>query len=261
MRVLIILILFALVAQTFANGIPMSQIRSLTLYKGQYAARQRSTQLQLQCTGGSAGCHHTPNVVQCVNVGSDGVRDSWKCEAQLPNGVDFGNIDVACEGYSYPGDPTVLAGSCVLRFTLEGKQVAQDDSYTTITTTTWGYTEPSVGAMVLFLVIVFLCLMCICAADHRPTRRTVVVNSSPPTTTIFTNSTPPSTTVYSNTTPTAVYTTPPSTVIIDNTRPIYTPLVVNRTSPPVTTTTTTVRNRSSNNGTHTSTGYGTSHSE
>jgi len=71
----------------------------------------------------------------------------------MPNGIDFGTINVACEGYSGPGDPMVLFGSCVLRFTLEGHH---DDVTTTTTTTTRSVYRNSGGETLLVLFLLFV---------------------------------------------------------------------------------------------------------
>ena len=36
----------------------------------------------------------------------------WECKADLDNAYRFGQIEVVCEGYSYPEDPNILVGSC-----------------------------------------------------------------------------------------------------------------------------------------------------
>ncbi|KAG7282289.1 hypothetical protein CRUP_024257 [Coryphaenoides rupestris] len=79
----------------------------LTLYRDRSTAAGRSGPIpQLRCVGGSAGCGvFVPEAVQCTNKGWDG--------------VDFGRIEVSCEGYSHPGDAYILKGSCGLEYTLE----------------------------------------------------------------------------------------------------------------------------------------------
>ncbi len=36
----------------------------------------------------------------------------WKCDAELDGKYRFGSVEVLCEGYAYPDDPYILAGSC-----------------------------------------------------------------------------------------------------------------------------------------------------
>ena len=37
----------------------------------------------------------------------------------MDGGMRFGNIEVVCEGYDHPDDPTILAGSCGLEYKLD----------------------------------------------------------------------------------------------------------------------------------------------
>ena len=61
---------------------------------------------------------YAPDVVQCYNKGSDGIDINWECKADLDKSVRFGELTVSCEGYEYPDDPYILAGSCILQYTL-----------------------------------------------------------------------------------------------------------------------------------------------
>ncbi|KFP76374.1 Store-operated calcium entry-associated regulatory factor, partial [Acanthisitta chloris] len=98
----------------------LREVQALTLRRGQYTTARRTAALpQLQCTGGSAGCAHVPEVVQCYNKGWDGYDVQWQCKADLDNAYRFGQIEVSCEGYDYPDDPYILRGSCSLLFSLE----------------------------------------------------------------------------------------------------------------------------------------------
>jgi hypothetical protein len=36
----------------------------------------------------------------------------WECKADLNKAVKFGELKVSCEGYDYPNDEYILAGSC-----------------------------------------------------------------------------------------------------------------------------------------------------
>ena len=55
-----------------------------------------------------------PEAVQCYNKGSDGIDVNWECKADLDKSVKFDKMRVSCEGYEYPDDPYILAGSCVV---------------------------------------------------------------------------------------------------------------------------------------------------
>ncbi|XP_069711517.1 store-operated calcium entry-associated regulatory factor isoform X1 [Phaenicophaeus curvirostris] len=98
----------------------LREVQALTLRRGLYTTSRRTAAVpQLQCTGGTAGCSHVPEVVQCYNKGWDGYDVQWQCKADLENIYRFGQIEVSCEGYDYPDDPYILRGSCSLLFKLE----------------------------------------------------------------------------------------------------------------------------------------------
>ncbi|NWS75348.1 SARAF factor, partial [Crotophaga sulcirostris] len=98
----------------------LKEVQALTLHRGLYTTSRRTPAVpQLQCTGGTAGCSHVPEVVQCYNKGWDGFDVQWQCKADLENAYRFGHIEVSCEGYDYPDDPYILRGSCSLLFRLE----------------------------------------------------------------------------------------------------------------------------------------------
>lgn len=40
----------------------------------------------------------TLDVVQCTNAGFDGSDVQWKCQADLPHNLRFGELNVNCEG-------------------------------------------------------------------------------------------------------------------------------------------------------------------
>ncbi|KAK7930068.1 hypothetical protein WMY93_006463 [Mugilogobius chulae] len=103
------------------GSVLLRDIQVLTLYNGRYTTGRRTSPMpQLQCVGGSAGCHvFVPQVVQCQNKGWDGVDVQWECKTDMDNAYRFGRIEVSCEGYNHPSDPYVLTGSCGLEYTLE----------------------------------------------------------------------------------------------------------------------------------------------
>jgi len=99
----------------------LTDIKVLTFEEGRYTnARRTSAIPSLSCLGGSAkNSEYKPTTVQCTNVGTDGVDVQWECKADLNSEVKFGKTEVSCEGYEYPNDPFILAGSCGLEYTLE----------------------------------------------------------------------------------------------------------------------------------------------
>ncbi|KAJ6653592.1 hypothetical protein lerEdw1_009026 [Lerista edwardsae] len=113
-----------------SDKILLRDVQALTLYPGKNTNYRRTAPiLQLQCTGGTAGCGaYTPEVVQCYNRGWDGSDVQWECKADLENSYRFGRIEVSCEGYDYPDDPYILQGSCGLQYTLELTKGGQQKS-------------------------------------------------------------------------------------------------------------------------------------
>lgn len=72
------------------------------------------------------GCHLGElETVMCVNMGWDGLDVNWKCEADMGEGIAFDQLEVICEGYDYPEDPYVTAGSCGLEYSLKGTSNAE----------------------------------------------------------------------------------------------------------------------------------------
>jgi hypothetical protein len=104
-----------------AQSVLLRDVDALTFRAGEMTAYRRVPPAhQLTCLGHSDLCRaHAPNVVQCKNVGTDGVSVQWRCEAQMSNAVKFGKLNVECEGYAYKGDERVLKGSCGLEYELE----------------------------------------------------------------------------------------------------------------------------------------------
>ncbi|RDB26261.1 Store-operated calcium entry-associated regulatory factor [Hypsizygus marmoreus] len=101
------------------SRIELAKIPSLTFYKDSYTTSRRKSPLpQLVCRG--APCKvYTPEVVRCVSLpGASGTDVDWNCEADLPESLRFGRVEVSCEGWSRPGDPYVLKGSCSLEYRL-----------------------------------------------------------------------------------------------------------------------------------------------
>ncbi|PCH42589.1 hypothetical protein WOLCODRAFT_132447 [Wolfiporia cocos MD-104 SS10] len=96
----------------------LSRIRALTFYKDSLTKSQRGDPVpQLECVGKPCRLYQ-PEVVRCTNIGGEGVDVDWKCEADLPESLRFGKVEVSCEGWDGPGDPYVLKGSCALQYRL-----------------------------------------------------------------------------------------------------------------------------------------------
>lgn len=100
------------------SRVELAKISALTFYKDALtAARRTDAWPQLKCIG-SACKLYQPEVVRCVNLGGSGTDVDWKCEADLPESLRFGRVEVNCEGWSHPGDKYVLKGSCALEYRL-----------------------------------------------------------------------------------------------------------------------------------------------
>lgn len=96
----------------------ISEIDTLTLEADKMTTGNRLSSVpQLTCRG--KNCQYAPSSVKCTNVGWDGIEVRWDCKAELDNHVEFGDMNVICEGYKYSNDSNILAGSCGLEYTLE----------------------------------------------------------------------------------------------------------------------------------------------
>jgi len=100
------------------SRLELAKIKSLTFYKDSYTTARRTSSLpQTVCVGKPCKLFQ-PEVVRCVSLGGTGTEVDWKCEADLPDTLRFGRVEVSCEGWSRPGDPYVLKGSCSLEYRL-----------------------------------------------------------------------------------------------------------------------------------------------
>merc|ERR1712227_648130 len=113
--------LIALASGQMFKKVKLKDVDVLTLYQGKMTNGRRSSPVpQLSCRGGTAGCGaFVPEMVQCYNRGSDGLDVQWECKTDMDNKYRFGKISVSCEGYDYPDDPYILAGSCGLDYTID----------------------------------------------------------------------------------------------------------------------------------------------
>jgi len=98
----------------------LQDIQVLTFTHGKMTTGRRSSPVQqIKCVGECAQGQFTPSVVQCYNHGGDGRDVHWECKSDMDNSFRFGDIEVMCEGFDYPEDPHILAGSCALRYTMD----------------------------------------------------------------------------------------------------------------------------------------------
>jgi len=110
-----------------SKRVRLQDVQVLTLHQGKMTTGRRSSPVpQLNCVGGSAKGMFNPQVVQCYNRGWDGIDVQWECKTDLDMDYRLGSVNVICEGYDYPDDPYILAGSCGLEYTLELTQAGRD---------------------------------------------------------------------------------------------------------------------------------------
>lgn len=104
--------------------------------------RRTSPVLQLRCVAPEDLCSKYPiSSAVCTHQGKDTRnQDIWKCEA--PNVSDMvkiqdGSWTVSCEGYSFPDDPYVLAGSCGIEYSLQLSSPSQYYDYEPVVVYDW----------------------------------------------------------------------------------------------------------------------------
>ena len=111
-------VFLVLIPCVLANMVHYRDVPALTLYKGEMTRSRRvSSRPQIQCESGA--CQKCSfETVQCINRGWDGKKAHWKCEANMLNECQFGEVKIQCEGYDAPGDEYILPGSCGLKYTV-----------------------------------------------------------------------------------------------------------------------------------------------
>lgn len=110
------------------DRVSLLALPSLTFTATSFTTARRGTpHAQLECIGGTAATdiERHPVRVDCYNVGLDDTapagqpRPKWHCVSALHRGVRIENWQVHCEGWSYPDDEFIIAGSCWLAYELE----------------------------------------------------------------------------------------------------------------------------------------------
>jgi len=144
------------------SPIALASIRALTLYNDALTLSRRGQSIpQLICVGKACDLF-TPDYVRCVNVGGSGTEVDWKCETDLPEGLRMGRVQVSCEGWSGPGDPEVLKGSCSLEYRLVHvpKALRNSDSYNLPQMKGWFTSENAASTVfyVLWTALLFFML-------------------------------------------------------------------------------------------------------
>ena len=117
----LIVFLCVVVSATNVDRVRLRDVQVVTGVRGQKTQGRRSSPVD-QLT-----CLHTDDSsivassIQCRNVGWNGNDVEWRCEApNMPNGfdLDVGTV-VSCEGFDYPDDPYILAGSCGIEYRIK----------------------------------------------------------------------------------------------------------------------------------------------
>ena len=141
----------------------LEDVEVVTLTRGAFTTGRRSSPVaQLACVGGSGRGEEQPEIVQCY---SDGRAFQWECKADMENGLRFGQVEVVCEGFDYPDDPNILAGSCGLEYTLELTKEGREKRSSSGGGGGWGgdwsnpsysYSSNSLSELFLILLVVVL---------------------------------------------------------------------------------------------------------
>lgn len=105
----------------------LKDVQTLTFNLGDLSAGRRAPpQPKLTCEY-SPNPALNPTSFQCYNKGVNDMGDvQWECK---PNNLDptlrVYKTNVNCEGFNYPNDPYILAGSCILTYSLALSQPQQ----------------------------------------------------------------------------------------------------------------------------------------
>lgn len=168
---LVVLVAFSIIIQSChgrrmaeSEKLLLTHVKALTLRAGDWTEARRGDPIpQLKCTSGCQLMPNLPKFVQCINVGTnDQAEVQWKCEADLVQGVRFGELTVSCEGYDNSEDSYILKGSCGLEYSLESDAPQKQQQQQTIVhkvveqhqTPNYSYTSDLLAAFVLCVIIV-----------------------------------------------------------------------------------------------------------
>jgi len=137
--------------------VALAKIPALTFYQDSITLSRRTNPIpQLTCIGKACDLY-MPEVVRCENIGGQGGEVDWKCEADLPGSLRFGRVEVSCEGWSGPGDPYVLKGSCGLEYRLIlVPKTLREDSYPH--SPSW-FQSTDVGGLIFMIVWIGILLL------------------------------------------------------------------------------------------------------
>jgi len=128
-KIIFLLFVTILSVSSKQDRVRLKNVEALTLYSDRWTTSRRSAPVkQLTCVGGSCNGAQL-QAAQCYNRGFDGNDVQWECKADLPSNYKFGRLEVSCEGYEYPDDDYILAGSCGLEYTIEDISKSSNSYY------------------------------------------------------------------------------------------------------------------------------------
>lgn len=216
--------------------VPYRDVTSIVLDSGKMTLGRRSVVPQMNNVGRHYDASVLPTTMQCSNMGWDGSQFTWKCQAQMVNGVDLDRVDVMCEDWDPPvSDATIndvmTYGSCGVEYTLKGTPLISkpipspiyvppnvhdhsfDDrihahhvntpsheTYTTVTETVTTNHDHDVA--IFFFWLLFICVIgwlfsqICCSGDSRRSSSTVHVSPSTPPPTVYVTDPTPSSTIH-----------------------------------------------------------------
>lgn len=143
------------------DRIKLSNIEKFNFHRGSYTnARRFKSSPKLECFSSALLCSDFQiDTAECFN------RDNkWTCKSPFPYGIEFGYLQVICEGYESDSDEFILADSCKLKYSLERSLKAksfgvniQDHTESAISTPTIIGVVISLLSMVFIIVGKILC--------------------------------------------------------------------------------------------------------
>lgn len=152
------------------RAVRLTDVPNLVLSNNKMTTARRVAPIpQMSCVGGHCNVAYMPTTMQCQNTGHNGVDVTWKCTADMHPGYKLGETNVVCEGFNYPEDPFILAGSCGVEYRLEQNLLYVQPPLQTTTTTitsapmyhTRSYYDDGFGVF-FFCVIVLICIIALC---------------------------------------------------------------------------------------------------
>ena len=225
-------------------------VQSIVLRAGEMTAGRRSVVPQMSNVGPAYDAALLPSAIQCSNLGWDGHQYTWKCQAQLANGIDLARTEVTCEDWDPPtrdarADDVMTAGSCGVEYALKGTPTqrvirpdapsvhgsppqyyapppSQTHTYTTTTTYRHDDNDAIVAIVFGFFVILagmILCDCCGCDNTERSARVRVTPAAPAPTVRVETTSQAPAPTVRVETTSQAPAETTEEEVLVETPAP------------------------------------------